>query len=146
MSNYFPEVTRLLGKTLQRISLQADFAEIRIMFSSTTSDIHNVDDMTHTYTHRTLTRFEGLIEDLQYGRQCEIGGYIITNSRAHDQYPDHFHADLYETHTGRVSHASISVVLSPYENLLCDKVDFTIESAISNVTRTEVTFTRFTGQ
>ncbi len=100
-----------------------------------------MDDMTHTFTHRTHTRFEGLVDDLRYGRQCEIGGYVITNSRAHDLYPDRFHADVFDTSTQRISHANISVSLSPYENLLCDKVDFTIEGSITNLTSAEVTFT-----
>lgn len=105
-------------------------------------DNHIVKNVTQTtFTRNEIhSRFDALVENLTTGKICEVGGYTIRNSHLHQGENCCFDAIVIDPLTGIATPAEVSIKLSPYENLLGDKVDIDINGTRLLQSWTDVTF------
>lgn len=89
----------------------------------------------------THVRFQSLLEDLQWGRECAVGDWLIEDTRRNSENPEWFTGKVFDPHSKTISEANIHVSLSTYENLMGGKVDITVEGLKLNVTETDLSFT-----
>jgi hypothetical protein len=94
---------------------------------------------THINEVEIHTRFEALRYDLTAGIPCMVGSYIIENTRSCSKDGNSFDADVIDI-AGNKFQAQVRISLSPYENLLGDKVDVSFSGPKINRSYTELAF------
>ncbi len=125
----------------------AEFTKVSIFYIKSINierfryENHNVKDMTISNLQEVElhTRFETLRFDLATGTACMVGGYIIDNTRSCSQDGNSFDADVTDL-SGIKFQAQVRIALSPYENLLGDKVDISFSGPKINRSYTELAF------
>lgn len=97
--------------------------------------------MTSTYRFmcETHARFNALRHDLARGTSCEIGRFSVMNTRSCSSDGYSFDADVMDL-SGSIFQAQVRIALSPYENLLGDKVDVSIIGPKINQSFSELNF------
>jgi hypothetical protein len=86
------------------------------------------------------TRFDHLLDDLENGRTCSIGGFTIAKSHPHPSHESHFVGEFSLAGTQAATRGEFTVCSSLYENLLGGKVDLAIIINHSEIHRSDVTF------
>ena len=95
--------------------------------------------ITHIQEVEIHTRFDALRFDLATGTACMVGGYIIANTRSCSKDGNSFDADVTDL-SGIKFQTQVRIALSPYENLLGDKVDISFSGPKINRSYTELAF------
>ena len=104
-------------------------------------EILSVKDMAITHIHEVEihSRFDALRFDLTTGTPCMVGSYIVQNTRSCSNDGNSFDADVIDI-AGHRFQAQVRIALTPYENLLGDKVDISFSGPKMNRSYTELAF------